>query len=118
MITGSCHCGAVSFEFHGTPKWLVSCNCSACRRYGALWAHGTKENIVLHTPPGSVTAYSHGEKSLAFVSCKKCGCMTHWDSVDPSQPNCAVNMRMAPPEAIEGIRLRRFDGADTWEYLD
>jgi hypothetical protein len=30
----------------------------------------------------------------------------------------AVNMRMADPKDIEGVRIRRFDGADTWTFLD
>jgi hypothetical protein len=30
----------------------------------------------------------------------------------------AVNMNMADPAAIEGIRVRHFDGADTWAFLD
>jgi hypothetical protein len=30
----------------------------------------------------------------------------------------AVNCRMAAPADIAGMRIRHFDGADTWTYLD
>ena len=43
MIRGSCHCDAVTFELLQRPKWLTDCNCSICRRIGALWAHADIE---------------------------------------------------------------------------
>ena len=37
--SGSCHCGAVTFEVDGDiPANAVSCNCSHCRRKGFLWS--------------------------------------------------------------------------------
>ncbi|HUF73872.1 MAG TPA: hypothetical protein VMR74_13340 [Gammaproteobacteria bacterium] len=29
----------------------------------------------------------------------------------------AVNARMISPEEVDGVRIRTFDGADTWKYL-
>jgi hypothetical protein len=29
----------------------------------------------------------------------------------------AVNATNFEPDALKGIRIRRFDGADTWKYL-
>jgi hypothetical protein len=31
-VSGSCLCGAVAFETPGTPRGLVNCYCSVCRR--------------------------------------------------------------------------------------
>ena len=39
MIEGSCHCGAVHWTFEGQPDGATACNCTVCRRYGALWAY-------------------------------------------------------------------------------
>ena len=39
MIQASCHCGAVRFSVETAPAELNSCQCSVCRRYGALWAY-------------------------------------------------------------------------------
>jgi hypothetical protein len=30
----------------------------------------------------------------------------------------AINARMLAPALVTGIRVRTFDGADTWRYLD
>jgi hypothetical protein len=55
-------------------------------------------------------------KSLAFHSCRTCGCTTHWEGQRDSR--MAVNCRMADPAAIAALRIRRFDGADSWAFLD
>lgn len=119
-IQGSCHCGAVSFEYPATPEKLTSCNCSLCRRVGGLWAYAPKNEIALRYAEDAVIKYVQGDKTLATVSCKTCGCTTHWEPLEDKAPDArmAVNMRMADPKDIEGVRVRRFDGADTWQFLD
>jgi len=45
--------------------------------------------------------------------------MTRYESITKGgDSRIAVNARMMSPEDIAGIRLRTFDGADTWKYLD
>lgn len=39
MIEGSCVCGAVHWTFAGETDGATACNCTACRKYGALWAY-------------------------------------------------------------------------------
>lgn len=118
MIAGSCHCGAVRFELNAAPEWLTRCNCSVCRRTNGLWAHVDVDQVVLAFEPGATTAYIWGDKTLEFHHCRTCGCYTHWSDVDPAGRRMAVNCRMAAPEDIAGIRIRNFDGAETWAFLD
>ena len=119
MIEGSCHCGAVHFRLNAEPQWLTRCNCSICRRLGAVWAHDDLDKIELRFEKDAVIRYSWGDKSIVFVTCKTCGSSTHWESADPAEsPRMAVNCAMADPKAVAGIRIRNFDGADTWRYLD
>ena len=45
--------------------------------------------------------------------------MTRYESAEKSDGSrIAVNARMMSPTDIDGIRIRTFDGADTWKYLD
>jgi hypothetical protein len=121
MIEGSCHCGAVRYEtdLAHARDWLTRCNCSLCRRIGALWAHTQRQHVKLTYAPDAVIKYMWGDKSLATVSCKTCGCTTHWDGLtDDPEGRMAVNTNMADPRSIAGIRIRTFDGADSWEFLD
>lgn len=119
MIRGSCHCGAVKFVYPDRPEWLKQCNCSYCRRAGALWAYAETGRITLEFVEGATIRYISGDKTLAFHSCRTCGCTTHWENLDPSpEARMGVNLAMAEPAAIADLRVRRFDGADSWTYLD
>jgi hypothetical protein len=119
MIRGSCHCGAVRFELAKTPESLTACNCSVCHRLGALWAYGDASEIRLLCHPDATFAYAWGDRTLAFHSCRTCGCTTHWQSLQPERSTrMAVNFRLAEPQAIAKLRIRHFDGADSWTYLD
>lgn len=119
MIAGACHCGAVSFRLEAHRDFLTECNCSVCRRYAALWLHCDRKDIALDAPEGSTRTYVWNEKVLAFHSCNTCGCITHWSSTQEDFPDdMAVNARLADPDQLAAIRVRRFDGADTWRYLE
>lgn len=116
MIRGSCHCGTVTFEIAAKPDFMVSCNCSICRRLATYWVYTPDNKLTLNAPEGSTLAYSWGDVSIALHTCKTCGCTTHWASIDTDR--IAVNCRLAEPDSIKDVRVRRFDGADTWEFLD
>jgi hypothetical protein len=119
MIRGSCHCGAVRFELAEHRDFLTDCNCSICRRYAALWLHCQKPEVKFECAPDATLAYEWGDHLLAFHSCRTCGCTTHWSSTQDADPDTmAVNCRLAEPEDIADMRVRRFDGANTWQYLD
>mgnify|MGYP000628038281 CR=1 FL=1 len=118
MITGSCHCGAVSFEYDAEPSHLTSCNCSLCRRLGGLMAYAPLDQVRVHHAPDAVIDYIQGDRTLAFVTCRTCGCTTHYTPTDPAVTRMKVNLAMADPQAIAGFRIRHFDGANTWRYLD
>jgi hypothetical protein len=109
----------VRFELRAVPAWITDCNCSVCRRICGLWAHGDRDDIAISRAPDATIAYVWGDRTLARHTCRTCGCTTHWESLQPEvSRRMAVNLRMAEPEAIKSIRVRRFDGADTWVYLD
>lgn len=116
MIEGSCHCGAVTLAVPRKPKTLTSCNCSICRRIGGLWAYYNPARVKIS---GKTDIYVWGDRTIDIHRCKRCGCTTHWSSRNPAKADrMGINMRLADPVAIEGVRVRRFDGAETWKFLD
>ncbi len=117
MIEGSCACGAVTWRFHGVPEGATACNCTACRRYGALWAYD-HEGEGIHVS-GPATAYVRGD-SLGFHFCPTCGCMAFWRGLKTNaegKRRIAVNLRLAEPQAVADVPIDHFDGFDTWEDL-
>lgn len=119
MLIASCHCGAVRIEMARKPVSLTQCTCSLCRRYAALWAYCTGKRVRVICDRRAVKSYSWSSRQLEFFHCRTSGCLTHYESMDKSPDGrIAVNARMLPPEDIHGIRIRTFDGADTWQYID
>ncbi|MEQ8405826.1 MAG: hypothetical protein RKE49_12070 [Oceanicaulis sp.] len=117
MIHGACHCGALAWRTPALPEHLTRCTCSACRRSGALWGEVDRAVTVVE---GSKTArdYVTGERTLAFVFCGVCGNLSHWRSLPGHGDRLKLNFRLADPDVISGLRVRTFDGADSWAYLD
>jgi hypothetical protein len=119
MLTATCHCGAVQVQVPRRPRTLTDCNCSICRRYGTLWAYYKASAVRVTGAPGATREYSWGDKSLRFVGCRTCGCITHWEPTRPGKDSkMGVNARNFEPSAIKSVRVRRLDGASTWKFLD
>ena len=117
MIEGSCLCGAVHFTFEGVPDGATACNCTACRRYGVLWAYDYENQGIKVT--GATRPYTRG-KALEFHFCPTCGCVVFWraqrDDAE-GRRRIAVNLRLAEPEAVAQIPIDHFDGFDTFDDL-
>ena len=119
MLTATCHCGAVRIEVSRRPRTLTNCNCSICRRYGTLWAYYKTSEVRVIGAVGATSTYAWGDKSLRFVRCSTCGCITHWEPTHPREDSkMGVNARNFEPGSLESIRIRLLDGASTWKYLD
>jgi hypothetical protein len=117
MIEATCHCGAARIAAPAAPDSVTECNCSICRRLGARWAYYTPAEVTLPNP-GSTQPYVWGDRMLAFHRCRACGVATHWQSLDAAQPRLAINARLIDGLDWAKLRIRQFDGADTWRYLD
>jgi hypothetical protein len=117
MLQGSCLCGAVHWEFDGVPEGATACNCTACRRYGALWIYDYEGGRVRVS--GETSAFIRG-KALSFNFCPRCGCLTHWRGLRleaDGQRRMAVNVRLSDPASVAAIPIDHFDGLDTFEDL-
>ena len=79
--------------------------------------HASPKDIVLDMASGATLAYAWGDRSIAFHTCKTCGCTTHWAPVGEGD-RMALNGRLAEPDQLEGVPTRHFDGAETWSFLD
>ncbi len=118
MLNGSCHCGNVRIDVPARPDTLILCNCSICRRYGTLWAFYPRADVRLTGHPQHTRGYVWGARSIETFHCSQCGCVTHWESLKPGARMVSVNIRNFDPHEIGEVRLRRFDGAASWSYLD
>lgn len=110
-MNGSCHCGAVHWEFDGLPETATACNCSVCRRYGTLWAYGFLGER-LHVS-GETRTYIWNQRWLEFHFCPHCACVVFWRAAEAGPDGRrygAVNLRLATdPAAVQAIPLLHHD---------
>ncbi|MFZ2988609.1 hypothetical protein [Ideonella sp.] len=75
--------------------------------------------VLVQGHPENTQEYVCGDRTLKNVRCRTCGIVTHWEPLD-SEPGArhGVNLRIFDPELLASVPIRRFDGADTWTFLD
>jgi hypothetical protein len=73
-LRGSCHCGAVQFEVR-TPLVPASrCNCSLCRRRGALMSPMfPAEDLRILSGEDALTLYQFNSRVAKHYFCRHCG---------------------------------------------
>ena len=110
---GSCHCGRVSFELEAKLDYVVECNCSLCRRIGALWHGASDSSLRITGGEDELLVYQFNTMVAKHYSCKHCG--VHLFSrprLDPSR--WAVNVRCIDAVDLPALPVKHFDGAN-WE---
>jgi hypothetical protein len=122
VVRGRCLCGSVGWSFTGEIPDATICNCSACRRYGALWAYDFDGyGIFIDDPEARLTRFTRGPGSpLSFNFCRTCGNLVSWRGLKPGddgKTRIAVNLRLAEPDAVADIPLQRFDGLHRFDDL-
>lgn len=118
-LIGTCHCGKCDWRLIGDPGSITACNCTLCRRYGALWAYGYEAETI--TVTGSAGSYRRAERetpALEMLFCPVCACVLAWRGLhlnDDGRRRMAVNVRLAAPVAVMELKIDQFDGLDRFE---
>jgi hypothetical protein len=117
-LTGSCHCGAVKLTLPHAPDKATDCNCSLCRRVGGVWVYYAWGSVRIEGREHEAE-YIQGDRTLRTMHCRSCGITTHWEPLDPRpEAQHGVNLRLFDPALLAAVPVRRFDGADSWKFLD
>jgi hypothetical protein len=121
MLTGTCHCGAARWTLEGAPGSITACNCTLCRRYGALWAYDYEgERISISGTTAAYRRPGKADPALEIRFCPTCGCVLCWRGlrVGPDgRRRIAVNVRLAEPAAVAHLPIDHFDGLDSFDDL-
>ncbi len=121
MLEGSCHCGQAGWTLDGDPGSITACNCTLCRRYGALWAYDYEGERIAVT--GEVSSYRRPGKAdpaLEILFCPSCAGVVSWRGLRleaDGRRRMAVNLRLTDPVAVAELPIDHFDGLDTFDDL-
>jgi hypothetical protein len=118
---GSCHCGRVRFEVDLELDHVRVCDCSLCRRRGALIHRVAESQLRLHTPLADLTLYQWHTRTAEDYFCPICGILpfrrprhrTTTEIADGAAPfaGWSVNVRCLDGVDLEAIPIRRVFGS-------
>jgi hypothetical protein len=107
---GSCHCGAVRFEVDTDLDHVRVCDCTLCRRRGALIHRVDPSRFRLLTPIEELTLYQWHTRTAKDYFCPRCGMLPF--RRPRTDPSCvSVNVRCLEEVDLDAIRIERVHGA-------
>lgn len=112
QVQGACHCGAVRFEVEWDAAFTYRCNCSLCKRKGALMGSAPKADFKLVSGAGALGLYQWNTGLAEHYFCTRCGIYTHHGRrTDPTQmgfnTGCleGVDVSAIPRADVDGASL-------------
>lgn len=109
--TGSCHCGAVSFDAKVGLSDVIACNCSICMKRGALLTFIPSGDFELRSGDDDLTDYQSAQKKIHHLFCSKCGVSSFAKGAAPDGSDMfAINVRCLEGIDLDDLRPKPFDG--------
>ncbi len=106
---GSCHCGKVRFSVVADVDHVRVCDCSICRKRGALNIRVDEGDFSLKTPLHTLTLYQWGSLTAKDYFCPVCGILPFRR---PRHTTPAEAVAGAKPFSGWTINARCLDGLD------
>ena len=107
---GSCHCGDVRFEVDMDLDHVRVCDCSLCRKRGALNHRVTPEDLRLLTPLDAMTLYQWHTMTAKDYFCPRCG-MLPFRRPRTAPHLWTVNVRCLEAVDLDAIPVRQMKGS-------
>jgi hypothetical protein len=109
--TGSCQCGAVTFEADLDLDSTITCNCSRCQRLGSVLSFTPVDKFTLKSGKDNLTEYLFNKHKIKHQFCKICG-------IEPfafaegrdGTPMAAVNVNCLEDVDPRALKSKHFDG--------
>jgi hypothetical protein len=113
IYSGSCHCGAVTFEVEAPEQLEVErCNCSICSKSGFLHLIVPRSRFRLLSGEDYLSTYTFNTGVAKHTFCRVCGVKPFYTPrSNPDGVDVNVNCLDTPPASIH---IAEFDGRN-WE---
>jgi len=105
--TGSCQCGAVSYEVEADLSNTITCNCSRCQRLGLVLAFAPRDKFEPKSGEDNLTEYLFNRKQVRHLFCKTCGVESFaYGQMPDGSPVAAINVN-----CLEGVDPRALESS-------
>lgn len=110
--TGGCQCGKVRFEAQAEIGEVIACNCSRCRRSGALLSAVIFSDFKLISGENEITDYQFNKRAIHHPFCRTCGIQSYAYGKGPGGRDMVMlNVRCLDGVDVDQFKVRKFDGA-------
>ncbi len=119
MHTGSCLCGAVSFEVDGPLPGPDACHCTQCRKFSGhvFVSTDVPRNRVRVRGEDNVRWYASSEK-VRRGFCSTCGASLFWDPLHHDWIGVAMGAFDGPTGTNIRIHVHVADKGDYYDLAD
>ncbi len=110
-FSGSCHCGAFTFNVDLELEGLMSCNCSMCQRTGYVMAFVDPAKLEPESDLSTLTSYKFNTMNIDHLFCATCG--IHPIGAGKKRDGTAmrmVNVRCLHNVDVASIQTKQVDG--------
>ena len=107
---GSCHCGRIRFEVDADLDHARACDCSFCRKRGALVHRVPPGRFRLLSDTSELALYEFHSRTAKHYFCSTCGVFPfHRPRTAPDV--CGVNVRCLEGVDVAAIAVRQVHGS-------
>jgi len=108
---GSCHCGKIRFEVDAELDHVRVCDCSICRRRGALNHRVSEGDLRILTPMSELSVYEWNTKIAKDYFCPVCGILPFRRPRNNFPDIWTVNVRCLEGVDIDSIPIKHVEGS-------
>jgi hypothetical protein len=107
---GSCHCGKISFEVDMELDHVRVCDCSICKKRGALNRRVEESQLRINIPLDELGLYEWRTKVAKDYFCPVCGILPFRRPSDAPEI-WTVNVRCLEGVELESIPIKKVFGS-------
>ena len=113
LYSGGCQCGKVRFEAETEIKEVLACNCSRCRRLGALLSAVPAAKFTLKSGGDAMTEFQFNKHVIHHMFCAICGIQPFAKGKGRDGSDMVMmNVRCLDGVDAEKFKVMKFDGAN------
>jgi hypothetical protein len=113
QATGSCLCGAVSYEISAPLRDVVECHCAMCRKtHGHIGAYTAVPRTALHLLKAYGLKWYRSSDIARRGFCCQCGGTLFWDAADRDYIAIAAGTLDAPTGLKTTLQIHVADAGD------
>jgi hypothetical protein len=117
--TGSCLCGAVTFEVAGALSPPDACHCTQCRKVsGHYWASTDVARPALTIRGADQVKWFRSSERVRRGFCSNCGSSLFWDPIGKDLVGVAMGAFDKPTDTRLAIHIFVADKGDYYDIAD